>query len=258
MLRPYFSSFAKSTKSVIACLLLLCSLSSAAQDYSADNHWKGQWIGLDRLLPGEDLTNKTRVNARYLRTTISLDNKEIKKAEVVIAAVGYYELYVNGQRIDNGVLKPQQTDTRKSVIFNRIDVTAALNTLTASRELPLMVILGNGRAVPMRYVKHSKCPFFGFPKVRMDLIVTYADGKVQRYGTSPKTWEVTAEGPIRWNNEYDGEGYDATREGFMQDSALWQAAELAEVPIGELRAAEVPNQQARELSDYGKVWDLSL
>ena len=116
MLRPYFSSFAKSTKSVITSLLLLCSLSSAAQDYSADNHWKGQWIGLDRLLPGEDLTNKTRVNARYLRTTISLDNKEIKKAEAVIAVVGYYELYVNGQHIDNGVLKPQQTDIRKSVM----------------------------------------------------------------------------------------------------------------------------------------------
>ncbi len=241
-------------RSAIACLLLLCSLSLGAQDYTADNHWKGQWIGLDRLLPGEDLTNKTRVNARYLRTTVSLGDKAIQKAEVVIAAVGYYELYVNGQRIDNGVLKPQQTDSRKSVIFNRIDVTAALNTLTASRELPLMVVLGNGRAVPMRYVKHSKCPFFGFPKVRMDLNVTYTDGKVQRFGTSPKTWEVTAEGPIRWNNEYDGEVYDATREGFMQDSALWQAAELAEVPIGELRAAEVPNQRAWELStlDYGK------
>lgn len=237
-------------RSAIACLLLLCSLSLGAQDYSADNHWKGQWIGLDRLLPGEDLTNKTRVNARYLRTTVSLGDKAIQKAEVVIAAVGYYELYVNGQRIDNGVLKPQQTDSRKSVIFNRIDVMAAINTLTASRELPLMVVLGNGRAVPMRYVKHSKCPFFGFPKVRMDLMVTYADGKVQRFGTSPKTWEVTAEGPIRWNNEYDGEVYDATREGFMQDSALWQAAELAEVPIGELRMAEVPNQQARELTQY--------
>lgn len=237
-------------RSAIACLLLLCSLSLGAQDYSADNHWKGQWIGLDRLLPGEDLTNKTRVNARYLRTTVSLGDKAIQKAEVVIAAVGYYELYVNGQRIDNGVLKPQQTDSRKSVIFNRIDVTAALNTLTASRELPLMVVLGNGRAVPMRYVKHSKCPFFGFPKVRMDLMVTYADGKVQRFGTSPKTWEVTAEGPIRWNNEYDGEVYDATREGFMQNSALWQAAELAEVPIGELRMAEEPNQKARELKQY--------
>ena len=139
-------------------------------DVLPESQWRGKWIGIDRLLPGEDMTNKTRVNARYLRTEFDLRDEAIKSAKVYIAAVGYYDLYVNGNRVGgDSELKPVQTDTRRSIIYNVIDVTTELQQKNKGC---LGVILGNRRAVPMRYAKHSKCPFFGFPKCRVELLVT--------------------------------------------------------------------------------------
>ena len=218
-------------------------------DVLPESQWRGRWIGIDRLLPGEDISNKTRVNARYLRTEFEVQDKQIISAKAYIATVGYYELYVNGIHQDEEhVLKPVQTDTRRSIIYNVLDITEAIQTPQGKGCIG--VILGNGRAVPMRYAKHSKCPFFGFPKCRVDVFITYADGTVQRISSSEKTWHATANGPIRSNNEYDGEVYDARMEmqgwstaGF--DDSQWQAAELAEVPIGALYPQTAKNQVGR-------------
>jgi alpha-L-rhamnosidase len=52
---------------------------------------------------------------------------------------------------------------------------------------------------------------------------------------SDDNWKFTADGPIRTNNEYDGEEYDATKEmpgwnntGF--NDAKWLKADLVEAP----------------------------
>ena len=198
----------------------------------AETQWKGQWIGIDRLLPGESIEYKTRVNARYLRNEFSLHDKTVKTARAYVAAAGYYELYINGKRMNNEVLCPQQTDFRKSIYYNTLDVTDALRQGSTAC---IGVILGNGRTVPMRYSKHYKCPFFGFPKCRIEVIVEYTDGTRQQFSSSSK-WKATANGPIQSNNEYDGEVYDARKEmpswsepGF--DDSSWQSAERTELPI---------------------------
>lgn len=216
-----------------------------------ENRWAGRWIGIDRLLLGEEMGFKTRVNARYLRTEISLPaGKTVKRATAYIAALGLYEFYVNGQKQGKGVLAPSQTDTRRSIIYNTLDITESLvDTKTAGKAdgntACLGIVLGNGRTVPMRYDKHYKTPFMGFPKCRATIIVEYTDGTMQKFGTSEK-WKATANGPIRSNNEYDGEVYDARMEmaGWAQpgfDDSRWQAAERADIPTGELRGQSMPN-----------------
>ena len=45
----------------------------------------------------------------------------------------------------------------------------------------------------------------------MNLIIEYTDGSIQRINSDEK-WRLTAQGPIRSNNEYDGEIYDARME----------------------------------------------
>lgn len=45
----------------------------------------------------------------------------------------------------------------------------------------------------------------------MNLIVEYADGSKETIATNT-SWKLTTEGPIRSNNEYDGEEYDARKE----------------------------------------------
>ena len=59
--------------------------------------------------------------------------------------------------------------------------------------------------------KPYKIPTFGYPKLRLNLIIEYTDGSIQRINSDEK-WRLTAQGPIRSNNEYDGEIYDARME----------------------------------------------
>lgn len=219
----------------------------------AENRWAGRWIGIDRLLEGEDMTFKTRVNARYLRTEINLHGgKTVKHATAYVAALGFYELYVNGQKQGDGVLAPSQTDTRRSIIYNTFDITGSLTGMKSAgkdkgEKACIGITLGNGRTVPMRYDKHYKTPFLGLPKCRATIIVEYTDGTVQRFGTSEQ-WKATANGPIRSNNEYDGEVYDARKDlgnwamaGY--DDTGWQHAERADIPTGELRGQPMPNMK---------------
>ena len=225
-----------------------------------EGHWEGRWIGIDHLLDGESMGFKTRVNARYLRTEIDLAaGKKVRRATAYVAALGLYELFINGQKQGCDVLAPQQTDTRKSVIYNTFDITNSIvagygNSKDNNKDKDngtskacIGIVLGNGRTVPMRYDKHWKTPFLGFPKCRVMLVVEYSDGTVNHFSSSEK-WKATANGPIRSNNEYDGEVYDARMEmdnwatvGF--DDSHWQNAERTDVPMGELCGQPAPNMR---------------
>ena len=107
------------------------------------------------------------------------------------------------------------------------------------------VTLGNGRFYTMRQnYKPYKIPTFGYPKMRMNMIIEYTDGTKQRVNSDEK-WSLTAEGPIRSNNEYDGEIYDArldlgdwTKPGY--DDSKWLKAQRAELPFGTLRGNTAP------------------
>jgi alpha-L-rhamnosidase len=75
-------------------------------------------------------------------------------------------------------------------------------------------------------------------------LITFADGTTKRISTDEK-WKVTADGPIRSNNEYDGEEYDARKElaGWDRvgyDDSGWMQAERTEIPLGTLRAQMAP------------------
>lgn len=251
-------------RKLICLLLLACAMTTLAQrhlftplnvtDTLSESKWKGQWIGIDRLQEGEDVEFKTRVNARYLRTEIDLKDVPLKSAKAYIATMGYYELFINGARIGTQVLAPQQTDFRKSIIYNTFDITKEI-AAAGGKCAAVGVILGNGRTVPMRNNKHYKSPFFGFPKCRVEIVLTYENGSVQHVSSSNK-WKATVEGPIRWNNEYDGELYDARMEmeGWAlpdYDDSKWQQAERSDVPTGAMYPQTAPNQQATRLGELG-------
>ena len=199
--------------------------------------WRGYWIGLERMMPGEQRTIHTRMAARYLRKEFELKNKTVRRATAYVAGIGLHEFYVNGQRMGDGVLNPIPSDYRKTIYYNTYDVTSQT---TAGKRICLAIVLGNGRLFPMQQHKPYKIPVFGFPKCRINVKVEYADGTTQLLQTDDKGWKVTAEGPIRANNEYDGEEYDARKEltgwasvGF--DDSQWMKAERTDIPTGVLR-----------------------
>lgn len=207
--------------------------------------WQGQWIGLDRPAPGDSETQWSRLAARYLRKEFAL-TKEVKRATVHIAGMGLYELFINGQRIGEQVLAPAPTDYRKTILYNTYDITPQLQ-----KENAIGVILGNGRFYTMRQnYKPYKIPTFGYPKLRLNLIVEYTDGSRQTIA-SDISWKLTTEGPIRSNNEYDGEEYDARKElgdwnraGY--DDTNWIPAGRVSIPSGTLRAQMMPGMKVTE------------
>lgn len=207
-----------------------------------ENRWKGQWIGLDKAMPWDDESTHSRLSARYLRTEISL-KKEIKRATAFIAGLGLYELYINGEKIGEELLTPAPTDYRKTILYNTYDVTDRLQKVNA-----IGVVLGNGRYYTMRQnYKPYKIANFGYPKMRFNLVVEYVDGSRETFASDTR-WKLTADGPIRSNNEYDGEIYDArkelgawTRPGY--DDSAWQPAQRVSIPTGTLRGAMMPGMK---------------
>ena len=207
--------------------------------------WQGQWIGLDRAAPGDSETQWSRLAARYLRKEFAL-SKEVKRATVHIAGMGLYELFINGQRIGDQVLAPAPTDYRKTILYNTYDVTPQLQ-----KENAIGVTLGNGRFYTMRQnYKPYKIPTFGYPKLRLNLIVEYTDGSKETIATNT-SWKLTTEGAIRSNNEYDGEEYDARKElgNWTQsgyDDKSWIAAQRVSIPSGTLRAQIMPGMKVMD------------
>ena len=209
-----------------------------------ESKWSGYWIGLESLQPSEERGMHTRLAARYLRKEFQLKDKAVRRATAYVAGVGLHEFYVNGQRQGNRVLSPVPSDYRKTIYYNTYDVTSALT----ANSLCLGIALGNGRLFPMQQHKPYKIPVFGLPKCRINVIVEYEDGTTQRLQTDDKGWKVTANGPIRANNEYDGEEYDARMEmkGWSEagfDDSSWLKAERTDIPQAMLHGQMTPGMK---------------
>ncbi|WP_420152046.1 family 78 glycoside hydrolase catalytic domain [Siphonobacter sp.] len=217
---------------------------SVGQLYAVD--WKGRWIGLDRAFAWDTETQFSRLSARYFRKEFT-PKKEIKRAKVYIIGLGLYELYLNGQKVGDQVLAPAPTDYTQGVKYNTFDVTALLK----SGKNAIGTILGNGRYYTMRQAyKPYKIKTFGYPKLLLNLVLTYADGSTE-WITTDDSWRATADGPIRTNNEYDGEEYDATKElpgwstaGFNDQK--WLKAEFVQEPGGAYEAQMNENMKVME------------
>lgn len=209
--------------------------------------WQGDWIGFDRAFPWDSEETFSRLSARYFRKEFKTGEKQINSATVYIIGLGLYELYINGHKIGAQVLSPSPTDYSKNVKYNTFNVTGqiyiGINTIGA--------ILGNGRYYTMRQnYKPYKIKTFGYPKLLLNLVIDYTDGTTDLIYPDD-SWKGTADGPIRTNNEYDGEEYDARKEmtGWNQngfDDEKWLQAEYVQEPFGEYEAQMNENMKVKD------------
>ena len=198
--------------------------------------WPKGWIGFDRAFPWDNVKTDSRLSARYFRKEFQ-STKEIKHATASIIGLGLYELFINGKKVGNDVLAPTATDYTKNVKYNTYDITDYLQ----NGKNAVGAILGNGRFFAMRQnEKPYKIKTFGFPKMLVNIQIVYKDGSTVNIDTDD-SWKGTADGPIRTNNEYDGEEYDASKEhsgwnkiGF--DDSKWLKAEFVQEPTGTIEA----------------------
>lgn len=203
-----------------------------------DSSWKpAQVVGPVGMQPwGEVLAAEDRrLPARYVRKEFHVD-KPVRRATVSMSGLGLSELYLNGKKVGDEVLSPGSAEYPKREFYVTHDVTNELR----SGANAVGVILGNGRFYSMRGRANWGMPHYGYPKLLLNLHIEYDDGSVADI-VSDGTWKITDAGPIRANNEYDGEEYDARREMFGWseagfDDSAWQSAELVDAPGGVVAA----------------------
>ena len=198
--------------------------------------WNAKWIGLDRAVGNDkpDIENRI-LSARYLRKDFTIE-KQVKRAVAHIAGLGVYELYLNGQKAGDHVLSPVLSEYPKRTYYVSYDITGLLS----NGENAVGVILGNGRYFSPRINEPTPTITYGFPKLLLQVSIEYTDGSRELL-LSDESWKITTNGPIRENNEYDGEVYDARMElsGWSEygfNDSDWMAVELVDSPSPEISA----------------------
>lgn len=205
-----------------------------------DSHWSGiKVLGTYGMGPwGKVSANgaeSRRLAARYLRREFKVD-KKVARATAYVCGLGLFELRLNGAKVGDHVLEPGLTDYDKRCYYVTFDVT---NQIRQGGNV-LGVILGNGRFWAMRTNVPAPMRTFGVPRLLMQLAIDYEDGS-RSMVLSDESWRLTDRGPIRANNEYDGEEYDALLESVLWDQpgfrdATWVQSQILSAPAGTLAA----------------------
>jgi alpha-L-rhamnosidase len=184
--------------------------------------------------------------ARYLRREFPV-GKKVAKATTYVSGMGFFELYLNGEKVSDHMMDPVLSDYRKAVHYVTFDVTSHLK----NGRNAIGVVLGNGRFFAPRLHTPMATVDYGYPKLFLQTEIAYTDGSNERI-VSDESWALTTQGPIRANNEYDGEEYDArmemdgwSRTGF--DDAKWEKAQAVDAPGGVLVAQVMEPMRATQV-----------
>jgi alpha-L-rhamnosidase len=207
--------------------------------------WNANWIGAPESL----MTGEFKNGSPLFRHEASI-TKKIKSAKAYISGLGYYELYINGAKIGDHVLSPNQTnyDRQKvekwsesrignmnsTVLYETFDITSSLKNGANA----LGIILGNGWYFQADRPNDTML-WYDTPRLIAQFKIDYEDGSNELI-TSNEKWK-TSLSPILYNGLHSGEIYDARLEqkgwnepGF--DDAKWVKAVAVRAPTGKLKA----------------------
>ena len=137
--------------------------------------WKAQWISS----PETAADPKKALPLPWLRKTFTLEGKP-KQATAYVTAMGYFELHVNGRRVNPDMLNPAVSDFSKRALYLTYDVTKYL----VEGKNCVALWLGRGwyaRGIPG--VIHDS------PMAMAEIDVTGPDGQTTVIGTDG-TWKT--------------------------------------------------------------------
>ena len=157
----------------------------------------------------------------------------VASATAYIAGLGYYELRYGDTKIGDHRLDPVLTDYDKRVPYVTYNIDPQVFKQSSSK--CLTVTLGNGRYYAPRVTDPIATRTFGYPKMLFQLEVQYRDGSMETV-VSDETWGLITDGPIRDNNDYDGEIFDARK----KHPSPARKAKIVEAPQGKLVAQMMP------------------
>ena len=222
----------------LVILVILGVSSSFAQDYFGGAQWIGAITRQQAHIPeGRHYQGAVLKESKSLwakadtlsRRSIILRRsfkpwKTIKKAELRICGLGFYELTINNKKVGDAEFAPLWSDYDKSIFYNLYDVTSYLQL----GDNEIRVLLGNGFYNEQGGRYHKLRISFGPPTLKFFLYVIYEDGMRERL-LSDESWEWTPS-PIVFNSIYGGEDYDARIK-----PTDWKPVVIQEAPKGLLR-----------------------
>ncbi len=205
--------------------------------------WKGNWIGDTTGLYSADSMRFKDNPAPIFRREFNLA-KKIKKATLYVSGIGYYEAFLNGNKMGNHLLDPGWTDYSKRVLYSTFDVTSSLKPGSNC----LGMLLGNGWYDPLPLLMWGRVNIregltVGHPKFIVQMNIQYMDGTTAQV-ISDDGWKATS-GPIIRNSIYLGEVYDARKEipGWNKphiNTDNWRPVTIAKPPTGKLLSQQQP------------------
>jgi len=184
--------------------------------------WHAQWIG-------QRQSATSPAAFPWLRKTFTLASKPVR-AVAYVNPLGYYELYINGKKVDDHVLSPAVSDYSKRNLY----VTHEVADYLVPGKNAVALWLGRGW-----YVHGHPGVVADGPLVRAQLELYSGDGSVSRVITD-ETWKVR-ESPLSplgrglAFGDYGGERYDARLElpGWPAtdlDDSTWEHAAVFQLP----------------------------
>ncbi len=239
--------------------------------------WSAKWIGApwqgEEALPkpgnNAPLPEKLPPPAPIFRKDFKIE-KKVRKAVAFVTGLGYFELYLNGLKVGDDVLVPNQTNYAKrpglikeyiplednfreyKVMYLAYDIK---NQLVKGQNA-LGGILGNGFYNPAKHWTAA----YGTPRFLAQIYITYEDGS-EEIIVSDESWKVSR-GPILMDMVYYGEHYDARKEqpgwnrpGF--DDSAWEPAVLRKAPEGKLVAHTAKSDKVMERLSPVKIEKLA-
>ncbi len=218
--------------------------------------WKASWIGapwqgeeaLPRPSRPDDRPEAFGPPAPLLRKEFTVE-KPIDRAVVFTTGLGYFELYVNGSKVGDDELVPNQTNYGRrpelpDALISLPDEFTDYTVMYLAYEIDDMLkqganalggILGNGFYNPGKYWAGG----YGTPRLIAQLHITYSDGS-EEVIVSDESWRVS-KSAILMDMVYYGEEYDARKEqpGWSLpdfDDSSWEQAAVRTAPDGRLVA----------------------
>jgi alpha-L-rhamnosidase len=185
---------------------------------------------------------KVQPTASLFRHSFAIPaDKTITKARLHSTAAGYYEIFLNGKKVDDRLMDPGQTDYDQRILYN----TDPVSNLLLQGNNTIAVHLGSGWYDediafskwnnPDKHpsTKPSKSLSYGQPKFITQLVITYQDGSEQLVNSNAD-W-VSHPSPVLKEGLFSGELFDARKEvsdwnvnRVMNNEDNWQPVQALE------------------------------
>jgi alpha-L-rhamnosidase len=202
-----------------------------------EEDWSAQWIG-----------SPDSVTAVYYRKSFEL-NKIPERAFIYLASLGYYELYINGEKVGNEVLAPAVSNFSERTYYQTYDVAGYLKKGRNS----IGIWMGMGWYTPgLPGVKHHS------PVIRAQLEIPGEN----KHRITDSSWEtkpsaISRIGKWRWG-KFGGELVDARR----IDEHWWndQLSTKGWKPVVNVQTADVPCtfQKCRNNKAFAEISPVSF